>query len=164
VTSAGWRREEFILRRVRAGRERIPVGAGSWLLSRCYVADVADAVLAAVGSDAAAGQIFNVVESATGTVADWARQILAAAGHQAELVTVPDAVVPEDLEMTRDHAQHMLFANHKARDLLGWQPADPAAGIAASVSWHLAHPPEDADPDFTPDDRALESAAARARP
>jgi UDP-glucose 4-epimerase len=156
----GQRREEFILRRVRAGRNRIPVGAGSWLLSRCYVGDVADAVLAAAGADAAAGQIFNVVESATGTVADWARQILAAAGHEAELVTVPDAVVPEDLEMTRDHAQHMLFANHKARDLLGWHPADPAAGITASVSWHLAHPPEDADPDFTPDDRALEAAPA----
>jgi hypothetical protein len=35
------RREEFILRRVRAGRKRIPVGAGTWLWTRGYVADVA---------------------------------------------------------------------------------------------------------------------------
>jgi nucleoside-diphosphate-sugar epimerase len=154
------RREEFILRRVRAGRTRIPVGAGTWLMSRCYVGDVADAVLAAAGSGAAAGQVFNVVESASGTIADWIRQILAAAGHEAELVTVPDAEVPEDLEMTRDHAQHMLFDNHKARDLLGWRPGDPESSVAASVRWHLAHPPPDANPDFTADDRALEFAQA----
>jgi nucleoside-diphosphate-sugar epimerase len=152
------RREEFILRRVRAGRKRIPTGTGSWLLSRCYVGDVASAVLAATGSDAAPGQIFNIVESASGTVADWVRQILAAAGHDAELVPVPDQDVPEDLDLTRDHPQHMLYSNNKARTLLGWHPADPEPGTAASVRWHLAHPPATPDPDFTPDDQALQSA------
>ena len=29
------RREEFVLRRVRAGRRRIPFGAGTWLTCRC---------------------------------------------------------------------------------------------------------------------------------
>jgi nucleoside-diphosphate-sugar epimerase len=153
------RREEFILRRVRAGRRRIPVGAGTWLFSRCYVGDVAAAVLAAAGSAAAAGQVFNVVEPASGTAADWARQILAAAGHDAELVTVPDPDVPEDLEITLGQAQHMLIDGRKARERLGWQPGDPAAGLAASVRWHLAHPPADADPDFGADDQALEAAA-----
>ena len=41
----GQRREEFILRRVRAGRRRIPVGAGTSLDTRCYVGGVASAVL-----------------------------------------------------------------------------------------------------------------------
>jgi nucleoside-diphosphate-sugar epimerase len=153
------RREEFILRRVRAARKRIPVGAGTWLFSRCYVGDVAGAVLAAADSAAAAGQVFNVVEPASGTAADWARQILAAAGHDAELVTVPDPDVPDDLDITRNQAQHMLMDSHKARERLGWQPGDPAAGVAASVRWHLAHPPADADPDFGADERALEKAA-----
>ena len=153
------RREEFVLRRVRAGRTRIPVGAGSWLLSRCYVGDVAGAVLAAIDSDAAPGQVFNVVEPASGTVADWARQILAAAGHEAELVTVPDAAVPGDLDITRNQAQHMLIDGRKARELLGWRPGDSAAGVAASVRWHLANPPSGADEDFAADDHALRAAA-----
>jgi nucleoside-diphosphate-sugar epimerase len=152
------RREEFILRRVRAGRKRIPVGAGNWLFSRCYVGDVGGAVLAAVDSTTAAGQVFNVAEPASGTAADWARQILAAAGHDAELVTVPDTVVPEDLDITRGQAQHMLIDSHKASELLGWRPGDPERGIAASVRWHLAHPPAGAHPGFGADDRALEAA------
>jgi nucleoside-diphosphate-sugar epimerase len=152
-------REEFILRRVRAGRKRIPVGTGSWLLSRCYVGDVAAAVIAASTASAASGQVLNVVETASGTVRDWIGQILAAADYDAELVTVPDAVVSDgDLSLTRDYRQHILVDNRKARDLLGWQPADPAAGIAASVRWHLAHPPAGSSPDFTADDRALEAA------
>jgi nucleoside-diphosphate-sugar epimerase len=155
------RREEFLLRRVRAGRERIPVGAGCWLLSRCYVGDVASAVLAAIGTDAAAGQVFNITEPTSGTIADWVRDILAAAEHDCELVTVPDRDVPDDLGLTRHSAQHLLFDSHKARDLLGWRPGDPREGVAASVRWHLAHPPADADPDFGADDRALEAAPSQ---
>ena len=44
----GQRREEFVLRRVRAGRLRIPFGPGTSLDTRCYVGDVATAVLAAL--------------------------------------------------------------------------------------------------------------------
>ena len=65
----GQRREEFILRRVRAGRRRIPVGAGTSLDTRCYVGDVASAVLATLDQPAAAaGQVFNVGDLATDTV------------------------------------------------------------------------------------------------
>jgi len=154
----GQRREEFILRRVRAGRTRIPVGAGNWLISRCYVGDVAGAVLAAVDQDAACGQIFNVVEPVCGTVLEWARQILAAAEHDAELATVRHKDLPADMDMTALYAQHELYDSRKARDLLGWRPAGAGPGVAASVRWHLAHPPAGADPDFSADDRALAAA------
>jgi nucleoside-diphosphate-sugar epimerase len=40
----GQQREEFVLRRVRAGRMRIPFGPGTSLDTRCYVGDVASAV------------------------------------------------------------------------------------------------------------------------
>ncbi len=155
----GQRREEFILRRVRAGRRRIPVGAGTSLDTRCYVGDVASAVLAALDQPAAAaGQVFNVGDLATDTVKDYARRILAAAGHEADLVTVPDAAVPEDLESTRSMAQHFLVDSRKAAALLGWRPADPAVTIPVSVRWHLANPPADPGDDFTPDDQALAAA------
>jgi nucleoside-diphosphate-sugar epimerase len=155
------RREEFILRRVRAGRRRIPVGAGNWLLSRCYVGDVAAAVLAAIDADAARGQVFNVVEPVCGTVADWVRLILAAAEHDAEMVTVRNKDLPADLDMTGLYAQHELYDSRKAMQLLGWRPAGAGPGVAASVRWHLAHPPDDPDPDFSADDRALAAAAVQ---
>lgn len=60
------RREEFILRRVRAGRPRIPFGAGNWLWSRGYAGDIARAVRLAVEHDAAAGQVLNLCERRTG--------------------------------------------------------------------------------------------------
>jgi nucleoside-diphosphate-sugar epimerase len=151
------RREEFILRRVRAGRRRIPVSVGNWLLSRCYVGDVAAAVLAAIDRDAARGQIFNVVEPVCGTVLDWATQILAAADHDAELATVRNKDLPADLDLTGSYAQHELYDSRKAMQLLNWRAAGAEHGIAASVRWHLAHPPTDSDPDFSADDRALAS-------
>jgi nucleoside-diphosphate-sugar epimerase len=156
------RREEFMLRRVRAGRRQIPVGSGGWLWSRCYVGDVAVAVLAAAGNEAAAGQVFNVGEPGTRSMLGWARQILAAAGHDAELVAVPADRLPPDMWPLREHRQHLLFDCRKAADLLGWRPAPPAEGIARSVRWHLANPPEDASTDFTADDGAIAAAAAAA--
>ena len=109
------RREEFVLRRVRARRLRIPFGAGTSLDTRCYVGDVASAVLAALDrASAAAGQVFNVGDLTTGTVRDWALAILAAAGSEASLVTVPEDLVPPDLEDTRSIAQHFLVDSRKA--------------------------------------------------
>jgi nucleoside-diphosphate-sugar epimerase len=150
------RREEFALRRVRAGRTRIPVGAGDALLTRLHVDDAAGAVLAALDQPAAAGgEVFNLGESVTHPVRGWLRLILDAAGHDAELVRVPDEQVPEDLWPTRRLAQHVLVDNGKAVRMLGWQPTDPATAVARSVRWHLDHPPADAPADFSADDQAL---------
>jgi nucleoside-diphosphate-sugar epimerase len=153
------RREEFILRRVRAGRTRIPVGPGSWLWTRCYVGDVAGLVLAALSADSAVGQILNVGEPVR-SMRGWAEEILAAAGHEAELVTVPEAVLPEDMWMTRTTAQHLLVDSRRATDLLGWRPT--ADGLTRSVRWHLSNPPPDADPSFDADDAALTAASVSA--
>ena len=149
------RREELILRRLRAGRGRIPVGAGTWLLSRCFVRDAASAICLAAGSERVAGEVFNVVESRSPTVRLWLEEILHAAGSGAELVRVPDSRLPADMLMTAAIAQPLLFDSAKARAMLGWTETDPAAAVAESVAWHLAHPPKDASTDFSEDDAAL---------
>jgi len=155
----GQRREEFVLRRVRAGRRRIPFGPGTSLDTRCYVGDVAAAVLAALDQPGvAAGEVFNVGDLTTGTVRDWALAIVAAAGSEAALVTVPEDLVPPDLEDTRSIAQHFLVDSRKAATMLGWQPSDPAETIPLSVRWHLDNPPAGVDEDFSADDRALAAA------
>jgi len=159
------RREDFVLRRVRAGRRRIPVGAGTLLLTRLYVHDAASAVLAALDNPAAAaGEVFNVGETRSRTVRGWAEQILAAAGSDAELVRVPDHVLPADLRITSAGSQHMLASSAKATARLGWTPADPTVGVANSVAWHLAHPPEPAGLSFVDDEAALTATHTNPQP
>ncbi len=150
------RREEFILRRVRAGRTRIPIGAGSWLACRVYVRDVGSAVNLALRKASARG-VMNLCEDRTYSMRLWARMILDAAGSDAELVRVPDAVLPEDLETTGTVLQHVAASAHKARTELGWSTSDPVETLRATVRWHLANPPSEEDLDFSADDRALAS-------
>ncbi len=152
------RREELVLRRVRAGRTRIPIGPAATLLTRLHVDDTARAILAALDQPSvAAGQVFNIGEAQAYSVRAWMRLILDAAGHSAELVRVPEENLPADLGLTRTHAQHLLVSSRKAMDLLGWRPEDGATAVARSVRWHLDHPPDDASTDFAEDDKALAS-------
>lgn len=153
----GQRREEFVLRRVRAGRTRIPVGSGTWLATKGFVADVARGVRLALEANVP-GEVFNLGEEATYPMGMWVRMILDAAGSGAELVRVPDDVIPEDLTLTGTLPQHLLIDSSKARRELGWRTTPQGEALAASVAWHLDHPPHDPDPDFSADDRALEAA------
>jgi nucleoside-diphosphate-sugar epimerase len=92
--------------------------------------------------------VVNIGEPAVRSIRGWAEEILAVAGREAELVTVPEAVLPEELWITTSIAQHVVCTGHRAVDLLGWRPANSAAELARSVRWHLANPPVDADPGF----------------
>jgi nucleoside-diphosphate-sugar epimerase len=150
----GQRREEFILRRVRAGRKRIPVGSGMWLGTKGFVGDVARGVRLSVESGLR-GEIFNLGESRTYPVGLWAQMILDAAGSDAELVRVPDDKLPEDLATSGAMPQHLLVDSSKARRALGWSDTDPREALAASVAWHLANPPQESSDDFSTDDEAL---------
>lgn len=153
-------REEFILRRVRAGRSRIPFGSGQWLACRGYVRDVARGARLALEHPGAAGEVLNLCEDRTYSVRMWARMILEAAGSDAELVSVPDRLLAEDLTETGNMSQHITATAAKARALLGWQTSDPLESLRVTVLWHLANPPPEPDLDFAADDRALAEATS----
>ena len=148
-------REEFILRRLRAGRDRIPFGSGSWLACRGYVRDIARGVHLVLQTPAAAGHVLNLCEDRTYSMRMWSRMILDAAGSAAELVRVADDVLPEDLKPTGTLSQHIPVSAHKAREMLGWATSDPKESLSTTVRWHLANPPANPNLDFTADDRAL---------
>jgi nucleoside-diphosphate-sugar epimerase len=150
------RREEFILRRVRAGRMRIPFGSGTWLTCRGYVRDIARGARLTLESSAALGQALNLGDYWTFSIGMWSRMILEAAGSEAELVRVREDHLPEDLKLTGAMPQHILSSTVKARSLLGWTTADPRANLRATVTWHLANPPPEPDVDFTADDLATQ--------
>jgi nucleoside-diphosphate-sugar epimerase len=153
------RREEPVLRRVRAGRDRVPVGTGGWLWTRGYVRDVAAGIRLAMESDATVAEILNLGEARTWSMGLWARHVLEAAGSPADLVRVPDVLLPDDLRALGTIPQHLLVDSSKARDLLGWTETDPHEALHRSVAWHLANPPPDPSGDFTADDRALQAGA-----
>ncbi len=92
----------------------------------------------------------------------WAEQIVRATGAEAELVQVRDEQLPPDLSLTGAVSQHLLADATKARRRLGWTHGSATETVELSVSWHLEHPPETADHDFTYDDRALQAADAAA--
>jgi nucleoside-diphosphate-sugar epimerase len=150
------RREEFILRRVRAGRRQIPFGTGSWLTCRGYVRDIARALRLALDKPSVTG-VLNLCEDKSYSMRLWARMILEAAGSDAELVRVPDDTLPEDLQETGNLAQHVAASAQKARQVLGWTTSDPVRSLFTSVRWHLDHPPANASQDFSADDRSLEA-------
>jgi len=148
-------REEYLLRRIRAGRKRIPFGSGTWLTARAYVRDIARGARLALESPATAGLALNLCEDRTFSMALWSRMILEAAGSEAELVRVADEALPEDLKATGTMTQHISASAQRARMLLGWATSDPAETLRTTVRWHLANPPREADTDFSSDDLAL---------
>lgn len=152
------RREEPVLRRIRAGRTRLPIGTGTWRCGRGYVGEMARGVRLALESNAARGEIFNLAETPTPSAREWFEQVVTASGADLELVRVPDDVLPPDLGSTGAIQQHVIMDASKAARVLGWTHADSMDGIRRSVRWHLEHPPTDASTDFSADDAALMSA------
>ncbi len=136
-----WLRRGAVVRRLRAHRRHIPIGAANLLWTRGHVDDLATGVLSAIDNRAADGLAVDLGETRTCTLRGWFSQILVAAGSAAELVTVPDTTLPSDLALTAAPAQHLLVSVTRAQTLLGWTPGDPTTRVAESVRWHLAHPP-----------------------
>ncbi|MEY2512942.1 MAG: hypothetical protein QOJ89_300 [bacterium] len=153
------RREDFVLRRVRARRRRLPVGAGGFLCSRGYAPELARGIRLALEHPSAAGEVFNLCEAQCAPVRLWTEQIIAFAHADLALVRVPDAALPEDLKITGDIAQPWLTSPAKAHAVLDWVHRDASDCVRESVGWHLRHPPDIGDAGFDADDRALALAA-----
>src|ERR1700754_3278559 len=116
------RREDFVLARVRAGRERITGGPGTFLPSRGRAPELARGLRLA--AERGPGGVFNLAERASPTVGLWAREILAAARASAELVRVPEDLLPPDMGLTGEIPQPWLGdAGKEARGVRGGAPA-----------------------------------------
>jgi hypothetical protein len=83
------------------------------------------------------------------------QQIVAAAGHDLELVRVSDDVLPADPRATGIVSQHLLASSAKARRLLHWSDTGSLDTLARSVRWHLDHPPAESEGEFSADEAAL---------
>jgi nucleoside-diphosphate-sugar epimerase len=132
-------REAPVLRRVLHGNREVPVGGGALLWTRAHVDDVASAALAALDSRAADGLAVNIGEKRVFPIGTWFRQIADAAHADVSFVTVPDASVPADLSISKNHSQHLLVSVARAHELLDWSASDAPARVRQSVAWHLQY-------------------------
>jgi len=155
------RREELVLRRVRARRRQLPIGAGGFLWSRGYAPELARGIRLALEHPAAAGEVFNLCEAQCAPLRLWIEQIIGAAGAELELVRVPDEVLPGDLDITGDIAQHWLASPAKAKDALQWVHRSPEECVCESVGWHMRHADTISDANFDADAHALALATTR---
>lgn len=149
------------LKRMDDGRPAILLGErmAQWRTARGYVDDVAAAIALAVVSERAAGRVYNVAEREAHTEAAWVRRIAQAAGWPGELVTVPEAALPEALREQGDLRQHLVASTERIRSELGYaEGLPPEEALARTVAWERAHPPQQLPPglfDYAAEDAVL---------
>lgn len=103
----------------------------AWRWTRCYVDDVAEAIVLASIHPKALRRIYNIGEASPLSEAEWARAIARVAGWSG---AVTSNGAPE--EDRADFGQHLVLDTSRARADLGWAPRVPLdAALAASVAW-----------------------------
>lgn len=151
------------LRRMDEGRPFILLAAeqAGHRLPRGYVEDVGRAIALCVTQDAAAGKVYHVAEAAD-TEAEWVRRLAATAGWTGEIVTRPNAELPEALRQPYDFLQEWSLDTTRLRAELGYaETVSPEEAIRRTVEWERAHPPKQPDPamfDYAAEDAAVAGA------
>jgi nucleoside-diphosphate-sugar epimerase len=124
------------LTRMDAGPDRLELDAGlaRWRWTRCYVDDVADAVVRATIDPRAEGRTYNVGDEGSPTEGEWVRAIAQAAGYRGRVVEVARAAAGSLDD--HDFGQDLLVDSTRIREELGWAPRTPAEeALARSVAW-----------------------------
>jgi hypothetical protein len=113
-------------------------------MTRCAAVNAAHVVLTAAHVDAAGGETFNAADLQQYSLAQWIRLTATAAGGELELISLPfELAGPGRGLFPVPHTAHGLVSVQKARDLLGYTDAVPAAeALASTVQWYKENPPD----------------------
>jgi nucleoside-diphosphate-sugar epimerase len=104
---------------------RIQDGWASWRWTHGFVGDVAEAVVLAATNSASAGQIYNVGESHTPTMAERLAEFARVAGWKGPIVEVPASELAEVDRMPYDFAHHIAYDTTRIRTELGYREVIP---------------------------------------
>ena len=131
-----------------------------WRWTHAYVENVADAIALAVTDERSAGQIYNVGEPFTFTMAEWVALIGKIAGWQGRVFTVPHGRLPEPLRWGINSEQDVVVDSSRIRRELGYKErVDVEEALRRTVAWERANPPKEIDPrefDYVVEDTFLE--------
>ncbi len=130
-----------------------------WRWTHGYVENVADAIALAVTDGRSAGEIYNVGEPFTFTMAEWIALIGKITGWQGRVVTVPHGRLPEPLRWDINAEQDLVVDSSRIRRELGYKErVDVEEALRKTVVWERIHPPKEIDPkdyDYVAEDTFL---------
>lgn len=139
------RRLRGYLKRMDDGRPTILLAESlaTWKFSRGYVDNVAHAIVLAIESEPAAGEVFNVAEPRAMTELEFVEAIGEAAGWEGEIRIIPDLQLPKYLQPSVNFEQDWEVDTQKIRAQLGYsEVVDEQEAIRRTVDWERQNPPE----------------------
>jgi len=154
-----------ILKRIDDGRTAILMEESYARLRppRGYVEDVAAGIALATLSSHAAGRIYNIASQQQFTELEWTRKIGEVEGWNGDVLALSKEDTPAHLLSPLNTAQDWLVDSTRIRRELGFsEPTPLEAGIARTIAWERANPPEQIDPkqfDYAAEDAAVHQGA-----
>jgi len=131
-----------------------------WRWTHGYVENVADAIALAVTDQRSLGQIYNVGEPFTYTMAEWVALIGKIAGWQGRVVAVPHGRLPVPLRWDLNAEQDIVVDSSRIRRELGFtERVDVEEALRRTIAWERANPPMEVnqkDFDYVVEDSFLE--------
>jgi dTDP-glucose 4,6-dehydratase len=124
-----------IITQLVAGNRRVKLGATNPTRDFTFVSDTVAGFLAAMGCEAAVGEVINLGTGDEISIRDTVRAIAEVMGTELDIETDEQRLRPAESEVGR-----LQSSNSKAKNLLGWQPAlaGPEGfrkGLAQTVAW-----------------------------
>jgi len=130
-----------------------------WRWTHGYVENVADAIALAVTDERSTGQIYNVGEPFTFSIAEWIALIGRIAGWQGRVVSIPHGRLPEPLRFGINAEQDIVVDSSRIRRELGSKErVDVEEALQRTIAWERANPPKEIDPkefDYAVEDEFL---------
>ena len=118
-----------------------------WRWTHGYVENVADAIALAVTDERSTGQIYNVGEPFTFSIAEWIALIGRIAGWQGRVVSIPHGRLPEPLRFGINAEQDIVVDSSRLRRELGYKErVDVKEALQRTIAWERANPPKEIDP------------------
>lgn len=131
----------------------------TWRWTHGYVENIAQAIALAVVDDRAAGNIYNLGEVDTPTVADRVRQIGEVAGWSGSVVALPRSRLPAHLRAPYEPQQDLVMDSTRFRRELEFEePRSVEEGLRQTVEWERSNRPAGGDPgaaEYAEEDEAL---------
>ena len=116
-------------------KEKIFLGSLQPTRDYTYVKDVAEAFTKVAESPKSAGEVINIGSNFEISIGDLANKIFSLAGKNAEIVTDPTRVRPQDSEVER-----LWCDNTKAKKILKWAPTTSLDdGLKKTIEWISDH-------------------------
>jgi len=116
-------------------------GTASWRGPWGYIDHVAGAIATVVESDCGVGQIYNIGDATSPTIAEWVRDLAETVGWRGELIVVAGECPPPSMSGQFNTAQYLVMDSSKIRRHLGCEDfVTRDERLTRTSSWELAHP------------------------